>query len=108
MKNILYYEPSSGYGGSSNSLSQLLVYLDRGKYNPFVILHYSGPQFNKIEDMGIRVYRFSRFEVDRMANQKGLKVHLNQLINLFGGDLPLVLKFMRFMMREKIAHKYYF
>jgi len=47
---ILFYEPSSGFGGSSSFLAGLINNLNRDKFYPVVLIKNSGPQFNKIRD----------------------------------------------------------
>ncbi len=51
---ILYYEPSSGYGGSSRCLLSWLKELDRNKFKPYVIAHYQGPAIKAIMDLGVK------------------------------------------------------
>lgn len=51
--NILFYEPSSGFGGSTSALAKLVNNLDRSKFSPFVIIKNYGPQVAKIENTEI-------------------------------------------------------
>jgi len=46
--NILYYEPSSGYGGSSRCLLEWLRHLDKEKIQPLVITYFQGRQLKKL------------------------------------------------------------
>lgn len=48
MTNILYYEPSSGFGGSSNALANLVNSLDRSRFTPFVAVKNYGSQLTNI------------------------------------------------------------
>jgi glycosyltransferase involved in cell wall biosynthesis len=55
--NILYYEPTSGYGGSSRCLLAWLNYLDKEKFNPFVIVRSDGPSIKNIRNLGIKIIK---------------------------------------------------
>lgn len=41
--NIIFIEPSSGFGGSGNALYNLLKTINRNRFNPIVIICHSGP-----------------------------------------------------------------
>lgn len=51
--NILYYESSTGFGGSANALAQIVNNLDRNQFCPFVIIKNYGSQIDKIKDAEI-------------------------------------------------------
>lgn len=53
--NILYYEPSTGYGGSSKCLLGWMKHLDRNKFLPLVVTHFNGPTFIKLKSEGIKI-----------------------------------------------------
>lgn len=55
IKNILYLEGGTGFGGSSNSLYRLLKNLDKTKFNPIVISFGKGPNIENIRDLGIEI-----------------------------------------------------
>jgi len=55
--NVLYYDPTSGFGGSSRCLVSWLEKIDRTRYNPVVLAHSNGPMINKIKSMGIPMVR---------------------------------------------------
>lgn len=57
--NVLFYEHSSGYGGSSKSLVNILYHLRKDKFYPAVIIFNEGPQINKIKELGIEIIKFS-------------------------------------------------
>lgn len=59
MKNICYYEPSSGFGGSSSNLYHILRQLDKSRFKPLVIVHQDGDQFDRIRSLGIEVLKVS-------------------------------------------------
>ena len=54
---ILYYEPSSGYGGSSRCLLSWLTYIDKDKFEPLLIARSNGPSIKKIKKLGIKTIR---------------------------------------------------
>ncbi|GEM_PF-1690886 len=51
--NILFYESSSGFGGSANTLANIINNLNRALYQPIVIIKNSGPQIERIRDAEI-------------------------------------------------------
>lgn len=55
--NILFFEPSTGYGGSARCLLEWLRYLDKEAFSPLVITYYDGPAVEKIKKAGIEVKR---------------------------------------------------
>ena len=57
MKNILFIQPSSLVGGSSNALFDILQALDKTQYRPIVYCREDGPIVKNIERLGIKVYR---------------------------------------------------
>jgi len=54
---ILYYEPSSGYGGSSRCLLSWVKRLNKDRYNPIVIIRHNGPALQKIRELGIKTIK---------------------------------------------------
>ena len=52
-KNILYFEPSSGFGGSASSLANIIKQLDKERFWPIVVIKNYGSQFKKIENTEI-------------------------------------------------------
>jgi len=94
--NILYYDPTSGFGGSSRCLVSWLKKLDRGKYNPIVVVHFNGPAMERIRSMQIPVirlpfrsiidYQYAHFrDISRIISYSLL------LGNVFVYDLPTAL-----------------
>jgi glycosyltransferase involved in cell wall biosynthesis len=49
-QNILYYEPSSGFGGSANALANLVNRLNNKKFNPVIAIKNYGFQIEKIKN----------------------------------------------------------
>lgn len=47
---ILYYEPSSGFGGSSGALVSMINHLERAKFCPLLAIKNFGPQFERAKD----------------------------------------------------------
>ncbi|MBP9853820.1 MAG: glycosyltransferase [Candidatus Omnitrophica bacterium] len=74
MINILYYESSSGFGGSSSNLYHILRQLDKTKYFPTVIVHQDGDQFERIKTLGINVIKISYPELDAVNKAGGIKL----------------------------------
>ncbi len=54
---ILYYEPSTGYGGSSRCLLEWLKHFNKEKFEPLVIIHYKGPAILGIKNLGVAIQR---------------------------------------------------
>lgn len=65
-KNILYYDPSSGFGGSSSALVKLVNNLNREEFNPVVVIRREGPNFDKIVNAKIIKLRHSA-EKEKMS-----------------------------------------
>jgi len=53
--NVLYYEPTSGYGGSSRCLLSWLKKLNKKEYSAIVAVHFNGPAIQKIRQLGVKV-----------------------------------------------------
>jgi glycosyltransferase involved in cell wall biosynthesis len=54
---VLYFEPSSGLGGSGNALFNLVTNIDKKKVEPMIVTIEDGPQFEKIRSLGFRIER---------------------------------------------------
>ncbi|MDD5680056.1 MAG: glycosyltransferase [Candidatus Omnitrophica bacterium] len=52
-KRILYYEPCSGFGGSSNAIANLIKHLNRREYCPMLAIRHCGPQLESIKDVDV-------------------------------------------------------
>jgi len=55
-KRILFYESSSGIGGSGNMLRMIVKNLNKDLFEPFVVISHQGPQNEKIKRLGIPVF----------------------------------------------------
>jgi len=58
-KKILFFEPSSGFGGSANSLSNLINNLNREKFSPVVVIRNYGSQIKKIN--GAKIIKLKNY-----------------------------------------------
>lgn len=58
--NILYYEASSGFGGSANSLANLITHLDKERFRAVVIIRNFGPQIEKIKH--VKIIKINNYE----------------------------------------------
>ena len=67
MKKILYADISSGFGGSSIVLYDLLANLDRQKFEPVVVVHRDGPNFEKLKGLNIKVIKKDLKAIGLMA-----------------------------------------
>lgn len=54
--NILFISHSAVIGGAEKCLFNLLKYIDRKRYNPFVIFPDEGPLKNEIDSLNVRTY----------------------------------------------------
>lgn len=58
--NILYFEPSTCYGGSANSLANIIRNLNRENFNSVIVIKNYGPQLKRIinaEIIKLRTYK---------------------------------------------------
>lgn len=55
--NILFYEPSTGYGGSARCLLAWLKNLDLNKFNPIIVTYFNGPAIKNMRNLGYRVIK---------------------------------------------------
>jgi glycosyltransferase involved in cell wall biosynthesis len=69
-KNILFYDPSSGYGGSSKVLAGLVNNIDHKRYAPFVVVKRYGPNFSKIKDAEFIKLKF--YDEEQKVSSLGL------------------------------------
>lgn len=58
---ILYFESSSGYGGSSRCLLEWVKKLAKNEYHSLVVYHDNGPAINKIKSLPIQSIRLPSF-----------------------------------------------
>ncbi len=82
MTNILYYESSSGFGGSSSNLYHILRQLDKDKFRPIVVVHQDGDQFERIKSLGIEVIKIPYPQLEEFNKAGGLKLMWLSLVAL--------------------------
>lgn len=102
--NVLYYDPSSGFGGSSRCLRDWLPKLDKSRFRPVVAVLDDGPAIKTIRERG--------FEVISLTDKTGMKGpvftpsmvsgYWNFSIYFFKRVLPTALKLMRLIRARKI------
>lgn len=96
MTNILYYESSSGFGGSSSNLYHILRQLDKTKFRPIVVVHRDGDQFERIKSLGIEVIKIPYPQLEEFNKAGGVKL-LHMTLTVVR---PLV-KRLRALIRER-------
>ncbi len=102
---ILFYEPSSGFGGSARSLKDILSKLDSNVFHPVVAVLDDGPAIKEIAELG--------FEVIRLIDKKGkagpvftvdlINGYWNYLTFIFKRVLPIGLKLAFLIKKERIS-----
>jgi len=100
--NILFFEPSSGFGGSGNSLFNVLNHIDRDTFNPVIVTYSKGPQFDKIMKLGIEVIRLNSKQAEPETN-KGIGSYFKFAFALLFNILPLSLKVISIIRKHKIS-----
>ena len=107
MKNkisILYYEPTSGYGGSARCLLGWLKHLDTNRFSPIIFLHYynNGPALQEIKKLGfeIKYIYLKRYAFNKLPGL--LKIVLNFI--LFYLPVALIFAFYTIKRKIKILH----
>ena len=69
MKKVLYYEPSSGFGGSSSNLYHILRQVDKSRVDPVVVTHKDGDQFERIKTLpDVKLEKIKFDKVDSWSN----------------------------------------
>jgi glycosyltransferase involved in cell wall biosynthesis len=101
---ILYYDPSSGFGGSPRSLRDILLKLDKDKFHPIVAVIDDGPAIRQIRELGFDVRTiYNKKEnsgpVFRPALMQG---YMRFLVYLFKMVLPLTFKLSKLIKKEQI------
>lgn len=80
-KRILYYEPSSGFGGSSSALVHMIKRLNREIFTPIVVINNYGAQIEKLKNT----------EIIKIRGCTEQKQFLNSLKNIAVGTIKLYL-----------------
>jgi len=94
-KNILYYEPSLGFGGSTSALASIVNNLNRGFFYPIVIVKNFGSQMQKIKDTEIIKLRNYK-EKSKLSNSEYLYYFIKNII-------PEVIKLYFIIRRKRIS-----
>lgn len=93
--NILFYEPSTGFGGSARCLAGWLRNLDKTKFRPIVITHFDGPAISMIKNLGIETIHvpyikiFKKFSLVMKSNT--FVSYLNFFFEMIFNILPISL-----------------
>lgn len=101
---ILFYEPSSGFGGSPRSLRDILLKLDKERFQPIIAVLDDGPAIKELMSLG--------FDVRPMIDKKGMqgpvfkpeiiKGYWDQLKYMGRMVLPLSYKLARLIRKEQV------
>jgi len=98
MINILYYESSSGFGGSSSNLYHILRQLDKTRFHPIVVVHQDGDQFERMKSLGVDVIKVRYPQLEAVNRAGGIKL----LWMIFTVIYPLSLRLRKIIKRRKI------
>jgi len=96
--NVLFYEASSGFGGSGSNLYHILKNLDIDTFFPIVVIHNRGPQFKRIESAGFRVIEIPFKNAEDIDNAGKLLFLFLFIFRV----IPLSFKLLFFIWRENI------
>lgn len=92
---ILYFEPSTGYGGSARCLYSWLQNFTSGTIEPLVIHYFYGPAIKDIKMSGVRCLRapyISIFKILSLSSRGGgLRSYMLFLLESFCNTLPVAL-----------------
>jgi len=101
---ILYYEPSSGFGGSPRSLRDIILKLDKERFQPIIAVLDDGPAIKELMELG--------FDTRPMLDKKGrtgpvfkpeiMKGYGDQVKYMASMVLPLSYKLVRLIRKEKV------
>jgi glycosyltransferase involved in cell wall biosynthesis len=104
---ILYFEPSTGYGGSSRCLVDWLRHLDKEVFKPVVLVYFDGPAIKQIRDLGVETitvpyFKFFKLLVLRLKGKRVFSYGVMFLDILFN-SIPLSVYFTLFIISHKIT-----
>lgn len=86
--NILYYEPTSGYGGSSRCLLTWLKKINRENYKPIIVVHNHGPAIKKMKALGLKVLTIPRMIIAKEQSWPVISYII--LITNILADIPII------------------
>ncbi|MCM8773780.1 MAG: glycosyltransferase [Candidatus Omnitrophica bacterium] len=101
LMTLLFFEPSSGFGGSGNSLFNLLNYLDKNKFKPVVVTFNEGPQVERIRNLGIEIIKL-KAKKEEPEDKEGRLSYFKFIWDLLFNTLPLSLKLVSIIKKYKI------
>lgn len=93
--NILFYESSSGFGGSSNALANIIKFLDREKFLPIVLIKKTGPQIDKIKN--VEIIQIPCYDEPKKTNK------LNYCFHVIKKILPEVLRIVLIIKKKNVS-----
>ncbi len=106
VKNILYYEPTTGFGGSSRCLLLWLNKLDTSKFKPLVLVHYDGPTIKQIKRANVKVINipFRSIYLYNVQLKNNLKPfsYLLLIFDIFIFDIPTIVFMLVIALKYKI------
>ncbi len=101
---VVYFEPSSGFGGSARCLRDWLLHMDRVRFRPVVAASDYGPVIKEIEASGVDFYRLGSADASRGNPSflpKKVEGYGRFLFHAFVHTLPVGLKLARIIHRTK-------
>ena len=67
---ILYFEPSTGYGGSSRCLLEWLRNMNQETFSPLVVVYFNGPAIQDIKRLGIKIVKVPYISIFKKLSLK--------------------------------------
>lgn len=103
-KRILYYEPSSGFGGSARSLRDVIFRINKEKFYPIIAVIDNGPAIKEIAEHGYEVIPIVSKNDDSGPTFKAesLNGYVNYLFFIIKRVLPLSIKLTMLIRKKKI------
>jgi len=105
-KKILFYEPSTGYGGSARCLFDWLNNFNMKEFNPLVATHFNGPGIQKIKNTGAQVIRLPYVKLLKILSlrcKEGTLVsYLIFMLEIFCNILPISIYLVILIISKKI------
>ena len=95
VNKILFYEASSGFGGSASALVNIINHLDRRRFYPVVVIKNYGAQIDKIKNVEIVKLR-DYIEADRLSG-------FNFILYFIKNIIPEVAKLWFIIKTKKIS-----